>query len=259
MRDEVLANLAAADSVSVRDRRTLALLGEAGMAARLAPDPAVMVAELFGARIGERAAGGEVARVLAAFPQGHLAVQFSAEFGDDETLDEIAAQLDRAAATTGFGVVLFRAGAAPWHDDLDCLRRVAARMRRRSVQVFESLDAWDVCALIATSRGYCGSSLHGRIVAMAFALPRVSLHRPGIGARAGKQAAYAATWDSACSPATVGVADIAHALGAALATDRQRLRDLAGALAARYREDFEATRAALVTSAGSGTGSRSAG
>src|SRR5690606_16111684 len=183
---------------------------------------------------------GEVAGIVRAFPRGYLAVQFSADFGDDATLAAIAAQLDLAAAATGLGVALFRAGAAPWHDDLDVLRRVAARARAAAVRVFESLDVWDICALVAASSGYCGSSLHGRIVATAFALPRVTLHHPSRDARPGKHAAYAATWEPAGGPGSVGAEHIARGIEDALAVDPRRLRQTADALAARHREGFDA-------------------
>ncbi|MCO5107393.1 MAG: polysaccharide pyruvyl transferase family protein [Burkholderiaceae bacterium] len=245
LRAEVLAALATADDLSVRDRQTQARLRAAGIAARLAPDPAVMIAELFGAKLRARAGHGEVARLRDAFPQGYLAVQFSADFGDDETLARLAAQLDRACASTGLGVALFRAGAAPWHDELDALQRVAARMRGGTAQVFESLDLWDICALVAAARGYCGSSLHGRIVAMAFALPRVNLRHPSARARTGKQAAFASTWDLAEMPSVVDVDDAAAAIERALAADPARLAHAAAQLAARFRETFAAMRERL--------------
>ena len=172
-------------------------------------------------------------------------MQFSADFGDDETLARLAAQLDRACASTGLGVALFRAGAAPWHDELDALQRVAARMRGGTAQVFESLDLWDICALVAAARGYCGSSLHGRIVAMAFALPRVNLRHPSARARTGKQAAFASTWDLAEMPSVVDVDDAAAAIERALAADPARLAHAAAQLAARFRETFAAMRERL--------------
>lgn len=245
LRAEVLANLAAADHVSVRDRQTLAQLAAAGIPARLTPDPAVMVAELFGAKIAQRAREGEVAQLLGTFPRGYVAVQFSADFGDDPTLTEVAAQLDRIAAASGLGVALFRAGAAPWHDDLACLQRVATRMRAPSVTVFGSLDVWDICALIANSRAYCGSSLHGRIVAMAFALPRVNLRHPQATKHPGKQAAFAATWEEPGVPATVEVGDIAQGIGDALALDPAQLRRSARLLVTQYRQGFDSVRAGL--------------
>jgi len=233
LRAEVLACLAEADAVGVRDRHTLAQLETAGIAARLMPDPAAMVAELFGARIRARGERGEPRQLATAFPQGYLAVQFSADFGDDDTLTRIATQLEQLVTATGLGIALFRAGAAPWHDDLEVLGRTAARIRGAPVRVFGSLDAWDICALIAASRGYCGSSLHGRIVAMAFGLPRVNL-----GGSGGKQQAYSATWDLPEMPAAVGPDDLAAAMREALASDPARLRAWAARLVAAWQEGF---------------------
>ncbi len=234
---EVIANLRAADAVSVRDQETQTQLQTAGIAARLIPDPAVMVAELFGERIRQRARTEELARLLRTFPQGYIAVQFSADFGDDATLATIATQLDQVASGSGYGICFFRAGAAPWHDELDCYQRVAARMRSPA-QLFSSLDLWDICALIAHSRGYCGSSLHGRIVATAFALPRINLLHPAQRHRPTKQAAYAETWELPGVPVTVGAENVAQGLRQALRADSQQLRQHATGLAARYRKEF---------------------
>lgn len=217
LRAEVLNHLAAADVVSVRDRLTLEQLRAAGIPATLAPDPVARIAELFGAVIHDRIGCGEIGRITAAFPQGYLAVQFSADYGDDATLAEIAAQLDRVAAATGLGLAFFRAGAAPWHDDADTYRRVVARLARAAARIMASLDIWDICALIAASRAFCGSSLHGRIVAMAHGLPRVSLiHQWQVG-RPTKQAAYVATWEAPGMPGVVDVTGIAAGVLAALA------------------------------------------
>lgn len=240
LRDEVLASLRSADAISVRDRQTLAHLAAAGIAAQLVPDPAVMVAELFGELIHGRAGGGEVAQTLRAFPQGYIAVQFSADFSDEHTLTQLAAQLDQAAALSGLGVVLFRAGAAPWHDELANLGRVAARMRPGAAQLFRSLHLWDLCALIAHSRVYCGSSLHGRIVAMAFALPRVNFRHPGNTGRPSKQEAFASTWDLPNMPAEVDLGDIEAALHAALRLAPEQLGHTARHLANLYRHGFAA-------------------
>jgi hypothetical protein len=237
---EVLANLRAADDVAVRDRLTLARLASAGIGASLIPDPVVMVAELFGARIRQRSHEAEVKRIRRAFAQGYVAVQFSAEFGDDETLSAVAAQLDEVVSAEGLGVALFRAGAAPWHDDLEGLQRVATRMRTPSVKVFESLDLWDICALIACSRAYCGSSLHGRIVAMAFALPRVNLRHSALAKSCAKQDAFAATWEDAGTCASVPVLQIAEAVHGALSDEPGQLRRTARRLVNDYRQAFDA-------------------
>jgi len=245
MRNEVLSALRAADHLGVRDRLTLAQLVQAGIPAHLIPDPAVMVADLFGKRIDGRSSQGEVAAMQRTFPGGYLAVQFSTVFGDDASLRRLAAQIECAAAARQLGVVLFRAGAAPWHDDLGTLQRLAARLPSGSVRVFSSLDLWDLCALIAGCRGYCGSSLHGRIVATAFALPRLSLRLPAPGGAADKVAAYAETWDDPGWHFVVDLDDVAEGIGRALAADPERLRRRAAALVDAYRLGFEAIRRAL--------------
>jgi hypothetical protein len=239
LRDEVLGRLRDADAVGVRDRRTQTLLAAEGIVAALLPDPAVMVAELFASRIHDHVQRDEVASIGARFPRGYLAIQFSAEFGDDRTLDAIAAQLDVVTARTGLGVALFRAGAAPWHDDLDVYRRIAARLRVASAHVFESLHVWDLCALIAASRGYCGSSLHGRIVALAFGRPRVNLQSPVAVGEPSKQQAFAETWDAAPLPTTAPIDSLADGVEKAQAVDRVLLARRAADLASAYRRGFD--------------------
>lgn len=236
LRTEVLVKLAGADWIGVRDERTLAHLAAAGIAASLVPDPAVMVAEFFGQKILAHGLAGEVAQIAKRFAGGYLAIQFSADFGDDATLAIIVAQLDQIMAETGLGVVLFRAGSAPWHDDAEVYRRLVARMQADKVAVFASLDIWDICALIAGSRAYCGSSLHGRIVAMAHGLPRINLVHPTTAAgHPSKQAAFASTWEAEGVPATAEVPMIASGLKLALAVDASLLQQTARALVERFR------------------------
>jgi len=234
-RDEVVTKLRTLDDLSVRDTQTQASLQAARIVARLVPDPVSMVAELFDARIRSHAGHDVVANVRRMFARGYLAVQFSADFGDDATLAQLARQLDTLGASSGLGVALFRAGAAPWHDDIGVYERLAARMRHRAVTVFNSLDIWNICALIAESEGFAGSSLHGRIVAMAYGLPRINVLHPDEGARTGKQAAYAQTWDDSNLPAAVPINEAAAAMQVALSADRDALSARAVELARRYR------------------------
>jgi hypothetical protein len=245
MRAEVLAKLEQADDISVRDIYTQNGLGAAGIRARLVPDPAVMVAELFGANIRAHKERSAVADLQQAFPDGYVAVQFSADFGDDRTLGVLASELDRVSNESGLGIVFFRAGAAPWHDDMACYERIAARMKASRTQRFHSLEIWDICALIADAKAYAGSSLHGRVVAMAFGLPRVNFLDPAHANDTTKQSAFAATWEPACVPGSVGIEALSEAMLDALTIDRALLLRTATRLATRYREGFAQTRAAM--------------
>lgn len=234
LRGEVVAALRGADAVTVRDRHTQRSLAQEDIDATLLPDPGVMVAELFGERIRLRREAGEVAARRAQFAQGYLAIQFSADFADDASLHVLAAQLDRLAAATPYGLVFFRAGAAPLHDDLVLLRAVQDAMASRvRTAVFESLDIWDICSLIAASQGFLGSSLHGRIVALAYALPRVTLATEP--SAPGKHRAFVESWELAAMPGVVAPNQAAQAMLAALGVPRQRCVGHARRLAGLYR------------------------
>jgi hypothetical protein len=218
---ELLTKLRTADDISVRDAQTQAALKSAGIEARLAPDPVSLAAELFDTRNQPRHAC--------------LAVQFSADYGDDATLRRIASQLD----AIGLPIVLFRAGAAPWHDDIGVYERLRSHMRRADTSIFESLNIWDIYALIANSAGYAGSSLHGRVVAMAHGLPRVNLLHPDTH----KQSAYAATWDRSQA---VDIDNLSDAINDSMKTNREDLEQQAKEIARLYRANFAQTLDALM-------------
>lgn len=235
-REEVKNALEAADWLSVRDHVTQDALRRDGVVATLCPDPAVMLRQCFGARLEARARGGAVRAVRAAFPQGYLACQFSGDFADEASLDALAGGLGHAAATSGLGIVLFRAGAAPWHDDLALYEKVRARLPPGRGRLFTSLHVWDICALIAASRGTIASSLHARIAALAFALPRVSLRKPQADSgQPDKVAAFAETWEPEGLPHGVVPAEIGTATARALATPVGVLHDNTEAVCAACR------------------------
>lgn len=235
--------------LQVRDQRTRDALRAAGLQPQLVPDPAVLVAALFGPRLRWRARRGEVAALRRTWPAGYLAVQCSADFADDATLDALADGLARVAARSGLALALWRAGAAPWHDDPVLLQRLAARLLPRvaagGVRLFGSLQLWDIAALLAASQGFIGSSLHGRIVAMACGLPRLNLRPPAAGNAPDKPAAFAATWDRPDQPAAVPPSALAEAAASALAASPQALRRHAADLVDAARAGFDTVRRAL--------------
>lgn len=235
-REAVTTALGQADWVSVRDHRTQAALLAEGLDIPLCPDPAVMVADRFGGSIALHQRQGEVQAMRDAFPQGYLACQFSADFGDDATLDALARALSRVVAATGLGLAFYRAGASPWHDDAKLYATLQQRLPPGTVRLFPSLHVWDICALIAASRGAIGSSLHGRVVALAYGLPRVSLIPPQQGARPVKTVAFAETWEPDTVPRSVTVDDTERAVMQALAVPADVLRDNAVHLRERYRQ-----------------------
>ncbi len=223
-----------ADWVSVRDVLTRDALARRGIAARLVPDTAILVRELFGGVIDGHGTQGEPARLRQRFPEGWLAVQASLDFADDASVAALARGCERLARQTGLPIVLFRAGAAPLHDDLGLYRRLRQRVAPAArIHLFRSLDIWDICAVIAGSHGFLGSSLHGRIVALAHGLPRVSIAVDP--ARPNKLGAFVATWEVADMPGVTPPEGAAQALLAALSRSGQPSRAHADRLARHCR------------------------
>lgn len=223
-RESVLKRAASADAIAVRDAVTQSALQHAGITAALMPDPVAMVDTLFGDEVRRRFGSAPVAATVQAFPRGFIAVQLSAEFADDAALDAVAATLRALGAQTRLGIALLRAGAAPWHDPADLPARLLQRLAPGTARVFESLNVWDLCALLAASRASVGSSLHALIVATAFGVPAVGLRKPGEARHTSKLAAYAATWQG--DDANVCDLDqLAGAIDDALRRDRTALRE----------------------------------
>ena len=186
-----------------------------------------------------------MARVRTACAAGYIASQFSLDFADDATQRALAAELDQLHLQTGFTIVLLRAGAAPLHDDLALYRSLAARMHHKPL-IFESLQVWDICALIAHSRLFCGSSLHGRIVALAYGLPRVSvLPPPLVPGQASKIAAMIETWEPNHRATLTEVNGLAQAAQLALALAPASQQALAANLCAHYQAGFKQWHALL--------------
>ena len=248
-RNEVMAALRQADWLSVRDHVTQAALRAEGIDAPLCPDPAVMVEQCFGELIRRHRQQAALKALRDAFPQGYLACQFSADFADDASLDALAQGLSRVTAATGLGLALFRAGAAPWHDDPVLYETLLRRVVPGTARLFPSLHLWDLCALIAASRGVVSSSLHGRMVALAYGLPRVSLAPPQQGSRPDKRTAFAETWEPDALPRSVAIDCIEPVLMQALALPADLLRDNASALCTRYLQS-QAQWTGLLPSAG---------
>lgn len=225
VRMEAAARLREAQFVWARDARTAANLASLGLATRLAPDPATLVAALFGARIRRR-------RAIAGGPRDYLALQFSAEFADDATLDAIASALARSWREPALAVKAFCAGRAPWHDDPALYARLARRLPAGlEFTRFASSRLWDLCALLAGARLCCASSLHAAIVADAFGVPTLGLE-PGPGAGA-KLATYADTWSVPGAVLACDAEALAAALSSALCRGRRELLEHARARARR--------------------------
>jgi len=130
------------------------------------------------------------------FPQGYLACQFM-RISLTTPASMPGAACRRVAAATAWGWRCSGPARRRGTTIPRCMKKLMRRLPPGSVRSFSVPASVDICALIAASSGVVGSSLHGRIVALAYGLPRVSLMPAATGGRHDKRMAFAETWEPA--------------------------------------------------------------
>ena len=109
-----------------------------------------------------------------------LSDEFATAYGNSTTIvlaDQICTATQSAHYEKGVAIVLFRAGAI--HDSLPTLNNVKALMKKTCasdipIVVFEELNIFCICAVIAEAALLMSTSLHARIVALNYHVPRVT-------------------------------------------------------------------------------------
>src|SRR5690606_38959774 len=89
----------------------------------------------------------------------------------------IAKQLDSIASQTGLHICLCPIGKSLNHDDHLAQKRIAPLLTRPPCLV-DKETIWDIMYLIANARVYVGTSLHGAITAMSYAVRYVGVAVP---------------------------------------------------------------------------------
>lgn len=180
------SRLALASWLAVRDARSRRELETWGLEPRLAPDPAALVAELFPRDEIERRASPAVRELLAASGGGYLVFQCG-RFALRGELEAAAESLAELLAVVDRPLLLLPLGLASAHEDPRALDEIARRLPAARRVPAETL--WDQLATLAAAGLFAGTSLHGVLVATAFAVPAV-----GVGSRVAKLDAFLHDW-----------------------------------------------------------------
>jgi len=159
--------LGQATYVSVRDRYTQTVLAELGIKAHLAPDSAALMAQTC-----TDLTATDAAKALTHEP--YVAFQVSKHHAKNRTA-ELAHALDTLQKHTGYNVLLLPIGRAPAHEDHLALEHIQSLMHTPALVPASDSSISDIMHLIAHSEVFIGSSLHGAITAMAFAVPHLAL------------------------------------------------------------------------------------
>jgi hypothetical protein len=145
----------------------------------VAPDSVVLLRRLFDGRIRAH-------HRFTRQPRPYLLVQF---LHQANSVDELFVhQLAHTAVLQKLDVLFVAAGVAPGHDSLSEYKQTALRLRRcfkqdmqnntsftPSVTVIRDLRVWSICSLISRAALVLTTSLHVRLVAFVFGVPRLNL------------------------------------------------------------------------------------
>ncbi|MGO3702370.1 MAG: polysaccharide pyruvyl transferase family protein [Candidatus Saccharimonadales bacterium] len=137
----------------------------------------------------------------------------------EENISKIADQLVRLSQEFSSKVCLLPAGIAPGHDsmgDYDDIKNTIEDRGFKEVFIHTDRDPLAIVAKIANAKLWVGSSLHGRIISIAYGVPRVSFAKT-------KLDRYSQTWDSEM-PYGVSVKDFADASRRAVNIPKEYVR-----------------------------------
>ncbi|MGV3763542.1 polysaccharide pyruvyl transferase family protein [Parapedobacter sp.] len=202
------------DYFAVRDGATQRNLTEQGIQTRLSPDSAILMAKFYSVVLLAERVSSRVADYVAKNRNRYIFFQAKENHArGNEPL--IAKQLDAVASQADLHLCLCPIGKALNHDDHVALKCIAPSLTQPSA-LFDEVTIWDIMYLIANARVYVGTSLHGAITAMSYAVPYVGVAVP-------KLHSYLQTWGVAGINRTVPLDGIHQGVVRALQIDRTEL------------------------------------
>ena len=174
-----------ADYLAVRDEVTVDNLANNGVEAQLYPDCAILMSEFYPTDKLEKMVTPSVLQYVKAEGGNYVFFQINQKttVGKEAT---IAKELDRLYNENQVEICLCPIGKALNHDDHIALKEVQKHLTSPFVY-FDADNIWDIMLLIARSKAYIGTSLHGAITSMSYGVPHVGL-------KVEKLDAYLKTW-----------------------------------------------------------------
>lgn len=221
--------------MSVRDEVTRGYLLEAGVEGEIhvVPDTGILLAELIRSRVSEEKARELLAsRGVGSDARGVLCFQCAPGFLRDGE-KTVAQALRRVADEHDLEVVLLPVGLC--HGDLDALRRVQVASGERFTLVEGIEGPLEIGAVIGACDYFVGSSLHGNLTALSFAIPHLIVNHPGRSAKLEGLAQLARLEDFRIAEWR----DLNEALERLMVEPRGRWKETADGLKARVSQHFD--------------------
>lgn len=197
--DFLIGKLQNVDYFAVRDQLTVDNLRKNGLDAALFPDSAILMSEFYPLNFLHRNVTQEVAGYVAEHAGKYVFAQINKKTTRDHE-QTIADGLDEIYQQGKAEICLCPIGKALDHDDHEALQELGTLLES-PYTYFDADNIWDIMYLIANAKCYVGTSLHGAITAMSFAVPHVGLKVEKLGA-------YLATWGVKANHRSVEFAEL---------------------------------------------------
>jgi len=162
------------DYFAVRDEATQRNLAAQGVRTSMYPDSAILMSKFYPGPILAGRVSPQIGQYVAERQGTYLFFQIKNNHAKNNEL-RIAQQLDALVERHPDVHLCFcPIGKALNHDDHLALQRIAPLLKHPCT-VFDEVTIWDIMYLIAHAKAYMGTSLHGAITAMSYAVPYVGL------------------------------------------------------------------------------------
>lgn len=184
--DEIKRNMSKSDYISVRDSKSLDNVKE--LNSKMYPDSATIMSHFFDINTLENKISKEVRKFVKDASNKYICIQSNlcSIRGKEQIL---VREIEKIHRETELEILLLPIGIAANHDDNIALNRLKKYFNVK-VNHIEKLNIYDIMYLIANSRFFAGTSLHGNITAMSYVVPHIGLNR-----EISKLDNYLKTWD----------------------------------------------------------------
>lgn len=183
MQNEAYSRMLSAQSISVRDNRSLSYFSNCPeLKARVIPDSAILISDFYPKKNLQQYVGDDLEF------DAYIFLQLGINKGP-KNLIKFADRIEQLSKELQNKVVLCPIGLAPGHEDHKILQRL--KKLKPHFDFVMPKNIFEIMYLIANSNLYLGTSLHGAITAMSFLTPAIGLNK-----EVPKLESYMKTWIS---------------------------------------------------------------
>ena len=170
----VKEKLSKATFLSVRDGKTKDALNTFGLQnVEISPDSAILISEFFPIDRLKNYISSETIEIINRYQKGYICFQSNRALAKNKE-HLIASELQKIYDEFGYAIVLLPLGRASGHSDQIALKKIKKHLRAPSIIPNES-NIYDIMILIAKSKTFAGTSLHGNITALSYCTPHIGL------------------------------------------------------------------------------------